>query len=197
MPGGIVPARLAAFRILLALEKSQSAHSDDLLHSPEVDRLSPPDRHLATALVMGVLRWQIALDREISAALKRQSKLDSAVLVALRLGAFQLSFLDRVPAHAAIHDSVELTKRAGHRFASGMVNAVLRKLAGARAATSPPNEHDPVAAHPGWMVDRWRALFADEELAALCAYDQASSKRNNQSIQYRSSSRTGDRRPGA
>src|SRR5207253_711213 len=60
------------------------------------------------------------------------AKLDAEVLLALRLGAFQLLHMDRIPAHAAIDESVEITKQAGHRFASGMVNAVLRKLAASR-----------------------------------------------------------------
>ena len=79
--------------------------------------------------MLGVLRWQIELDRRIRTFLKHpNAKLDAEVLIALRLGAFQLLHMDRIPAHAAIDESVELTKQAGHRFASGMVNAVLRKV---------------------------------------------------------------------
>ncbi len=128
-------------------------------------------RRIATSpptLVMGVLRWQLVLDARISAALNRQTKLDAAVATALRLGAFQLLLLDRIPPHAAIHDSVELTKRAGHRFASGLVNAVLRKI----AAASPCSPADNIAAHPAWLIARWKRLFTQSELDALCAYDQ-------------------------
>ena len=128
-PGRISPARKAAFHILLAVERGQS-HSDDLLRGKAVNALSAPDRNLATALVLGVLRWQIQLDHQIRALLARpNAKLDPEVLIALRLGAFQLLHMDRIPARAAIDESVELAKQAGHRFASGMVNAVLRKLA--------------------------------------------------------------------
>jgi 16S rRNA (cytosine967-C5)-methyltransferase len=123
------PARKAAFDILLAVERGHS-HSDDLLRSKAVNALSPPDRNLATTLVLGVLRWQILLDHQLQALLKHpNAKLDAQVRIALRLGAFQLLHLDRIPARAAIDESVELAKQAGHRFASGMVNAVLRKLA--------------------------------------------------------------------
>ena len=126
-------ARHAAFAILMAVERGQ-AHSDDLLRGNSVSNLSPPDRHLTTALVLGVLRWQIQLDQQLRTLLtKPDAKLDSEVLISLRLGAFQLLHLDRIPVRAAIDESVELTKQSGHRFASGMVNAVLRKLA-ARAA---------------------------------------------------------------
>ncbi len=113
----------------MAVERGK-AHSDDLLRGKAVDALSPADRNLTTALVLGVLRWQIRLDAQIKSLLKKpNAKLDPEVLIALRLGAFQLLFLDRIPAHAAIDESVELTKQSGHRFAAGMVNAVLRGVA--------------------------------------------------------------------
>ena len=87
------------------------------------------DRNLVTALVLGVLRWQMVFDARVRPLLKRPgARLDPEVLIALRLGAFQFLHMDRIPAHAAIGESVELAKAAGHRFASGMVNAVLRKL---------------------------------------------------------------------
>ena len=125
----ISPARKAAYNILSAVERGQS-HSDDLLRSKAVNALSAPDRNLATALVLGVLRWQIQLDHQIRALLARpNAKLETEVLIALRLGAFQLLHMDRIPARAVLSESVELVKHAGHHFASGMVNAVLRKLA--------------------------------------------------------------------
>jgi 16S rRNA (cytosine967-C5)-methyltransferase len=131
-PAEISPARKAAYHILLAVERGHS-HSDDLLRGKAVNALSAPDRNLVTTLVLGVLRWQIQLDHQIHALLARpNAKLDAEVLIALRLGAFQLLHLDRIPARAAIDESVELAKQAGHRFASGMVNAVLRKLANAQ-----------------------------------------------------------------
>ena len=128
-PSAIIsPARKAAFTILLAVERGQS-HSDDLLRGKEINALSSADRNLTTTLVLGVLRWQIQLDHRIQALLKRpNAKLDADILIALRLGAFQLLHLDRIPARAVLSESVELAKQAGHRFASGMVNAVLRKL---------------------------------------------------------------------
>jgi 16S rRNA (cytosine967-C5)-methyltransferase len=163
----IAPARLAAFRILEEMERSTSAHSDTLLHGHATERLSQQDRNLTTTLVMGVLRWQLALDSLIQKRLHHAATLDDAVAIALRLGAFQLLLLDRIPTHAAIHDSVELVKRAGHRFAAGLVNAVLRKLAAER-----PLSLDPLDAHPEWMVDRWRTQLGHDAAAKLCAYDQ-------------------------
>src|ERR1019366_1159624 len=124
----------AAFDVLMAVERGNS-HSDELLRGHAVSALSAPDRNLATALVLGVLRWQIRLDYQLQALLTRPNgKLDPEIRIALRMGAFQLLQMDRIPARAVIDESVELAKQAGHRFASGMVNAVLRKLA---AGTSP------------------------------------------------------------
>ena len=144
----ISPARKAAFKILLTVERG-AVRADELLREPTVDALSAADRNLTTALVLGVLRWQIRLDEQIRPLLKHpNARLDEEVRIALRLGAFQLLHLDRIPAHAAIDESVELAKRAGHRYASGMVNAVLRKLANVpgvdRARTS--LEQDPAGA---------------------------------------------------
>jgi 16S rRNA (cytosine967-C5)-methyltransferase len=172
----ISPARKAAFDILLAVERSQG-HSDDLLRSPAVDTLAAADRNLATALVLGVLRWQILLDHEIRPLLKRpNAKLDPEALIALRLGVFQLRFLDRVPAHAAIDESVELAKQAGHRFASAMVNAVLRRVA-KLAPLDALRDDSPAGlalkfAHPAWMVERWVHFYGFDATRAICMHGQ-------------------------
>ncbi len=165
----ISAARRAAFAILEAVEKGRS-HADDLLRGREVAALSLLDRNLSTALVLGTLRWQIDLDRRIRPLLKHpNAKLDSEVLIVLRLGAFQLLHMDRIPAHAAIDESVELAKHSGHRFASGMVNAVLRKLAASPAAPAA----DFRQAWPAWMVERWTAAYGEETACALCRNGQS------------------------
>ena len=103
-----------------------------MLRSKAVEALSALDKNLATTLVMGVLRWRILLEQRIAAILTRaDDRLLEPVQVALELGAFQLLLLDRIPAHAAIFESVELTKASGNPHAAGMVNAVLRKLVNA------------------------------------------------------------------
>ena len=171
----ISPARKAAFAVLMAVERGQS-HSDDLLRGKAVNALSAPDRNLATALVLGVLRWQIRLDRQLQALLTRPyGKLDSVVLIALRLGAFQVLHLDRIPAYAAIDDSVELAKQAGRRFASGMINAVLRQL----SVAPPVHFSEETAAelalahsHPVWVIERWASFFGLEAARAICRHDQ-------------------------
>jgi len=170
----VSPARKAAFAILMAVERGQS-HSDDLLRGKAVDALSVSDRNLATALVLGVLRWQIRLDHQLQVLLKRpNAKLDPEIRIALRLGAFQILQMDRIPARAAIDESVELAKQAGHRFASGMVNAVLRKLSETRFDFSEENaaELALAQAHPVWMVERWAGFYGLEATQAICRYGQ-------------------------
>jgi 16S rRNA (cytosine967-C5)-methyltransferase len=172
----IAPARAAAFGILLKVSTTD-AHSDELLRSHNVDRLSAQDRALTTTLVMGTLRWQITLDAQIRPLLARPgAKLAPTVETALRLGAYQLMHLDRIPVHAAIGESVELVKQAGERFASGMVNAVLRKLANApkSASTTPKNPAQVAAAyaHPQWMVERWASAFGLDTATAICRFNQ-------------------------
>ncbi|KAA6458629.1 methyltransferase domain-containing protein [Acidobacteria bacterium AB60] len=164
----VSPARKAAFNILLTLERGH-AHSDELLRGRAVSALSSQDRNLATALVLGVLRWQLQLDEQFRPLLKRpNAKLDPQVLIALRLAAFQLLHLDRVPASAAIDESVELTKQSGHRFASGMVNAVLRKLAASPRQSAPAAP----AAYPDWMRDRWQSFFGPDQACSICDHGQ-------------------------
>jgi 16S rRNA (cytosine967-C5)-methyltransferase len=190
----VSPARRAAFQVLLAVERGHS-HSDDLLRSKAVDALSAPDRHLATALVLGVLRWQIQLDHATRAFLTRpNAKLDAEIRVAMRMGAFQILHMDRIPARAAIDESVGLAKQAGHRFASGMVNAVLRKLAPSAAlyqgttsvvpetpanlapevlsSDSPAADLALTYAHPAWLVERWMSIYGVEAARAICAHAQ-------------------------
>jgi len=126
----IAPARTAAFDILLRIEQ-HDAYASELLHSGPYARLSPADHGLGTELVMGVLRWRSLVDAEIGRfSDKGVGKLDIEVLTALRLAAYQLLFLDRIPRRAAVHESVELVKRARKVSAAPFANAVLRKLAG-------------------------------------------------------------------
>ena len=167
----VSPARKAAFQILLKIEGG-TAHSDDLLRGSAVTALAPVDRNLATALVLGVLRTQLRLDAALRPLLARPgARLDAEVRIALRLGAYQLLHMDRIPARAAIDESVELTKQSGHRFASGMVNAVLRKLAPASSALrTADSDRD---AYPAWLTERWARQFGDEAACAICRYGQA------------------------
>ncbi len=172
----ISPARSAAFEILERVALTD-AHSDDLLHSSRLTPLSQADRNLATTLVLGVLRWQIALDALIKPLLARPDiELASPVATAIRLGAFQLRHLDRIPAHAALSESVELVRAAGHGHAAGMVNAILRKLTRTAPPRVPLVETTAALAerlsHPGWLVARWQKIYGRAATVAVCEHDQ-------------------------
>jgi 16S rRNA (cytosine967-C5)-methyltransferase len=124
----ISPARVAAFEILLRVER-ENAYASELLHSARYSKLSPADHGLAMEVVMGVLRWRSLLDAEIARfSSQKIDKLDPEVLTALRMATFQIAFLDRVPARAAVHESVELVKHARKRSAAAFANALLRKV---------------------------------------------------------------------
>ena len=108
----VSPARAAASDILLQVEQ-QDAYASELLHSERLSKLSAADRALTTEIVMGVLRWRSKLDSAIAAnSVHRLEKLDAEVRVALRIATYQLLYLDRIPARAAVNESVELVKRA-------------------------------------------------------------------------------------
>jgi len=177
----VSPARDAAFDILLRVEQ-KAAYASELLHSsPRLARLSPADRALCTELVMGVLRWQSRLDHTLADLISRPlARLDREVLLALRLAAYQLIFLQRIPSHAAVNDSVELVKRKRKRSAAPFVNAILRRL------RTNPLSPEPVLApgtatvpdlaqldsHPLWLVERWAIRFGLDKAARICSYDQ-------------------------
>jgi 16S rRNA (cytosine967-C5)-methyltransferase len=176
----VSPARAVAFEILLRVEREKS-YAAELLHSTPLAKLSPRDHGLATELVMGVLRWQSLLDHRLAAASSQKiERLDDEVLAALRLGVYQLKFLSRVPARAAIFESVELVKAARKRSAASFVNAILRKIADARAEDTFAQigkSPDAItlaqsAAHPPWMVARWSEHYGLEVARQICAHDQ-------------------------
>ena len=174
----ISPARSTAFDILLRVDQ-QDAFASELLHATAYQKLSTTDHRLMTDLVMGVLRWQSRLDEEIghNSSLKI-SKIDPEVLTALRLATYQLIFLDRIPPRAAIHESVELVKRARKRSAGPFANAVLRKMAGSGAeplkveACLTARDLGRVFAHPLWLVERWVGEFGFATTRKICTYDQ-------------------------
>ena len=187
----ITPARRVAFEILTLVGEGKG-HSDELLHGVRADDLSEPDRHLATALVMGVLRWQIALDATLRKLLERpEQRLAEPVAIALRLGAFQLLHLDRIPAHAALSESVEMCRAAGEPHAAGMVNAVLRKLAASKQVSEEGEtmraERRPIfettaafaerLGHPAWLVERWVRAYGRDAAIKICEADQAEAER--------------------
>jgi len=173
----ISPARAAAFDILLRVER-ESSYASELLHSASYERLSTPDHALMTELVMGVLRWRSRLDEEVARASSQPlSKLDLEILIALRLALYQFRWLDRIPPRAALHESVELVKRARKRSAAPFVNAVLRKLSttAEQSATegASPEILAAIFAHPPWLVERWANEFGLSVAHKICQHSQS------------------------
>jgi 16S rRNA (cytosine967-C5)-methyltransferase len=130
---------------------------------------------------MGVLRWRSVLDGHIAQhSSQKLARLDAEVLTTLRLAAYQLLFLDRVPQRAAVHESVELVRRARKRSAVPFVNAVLREFAGTGkqntangiAAARTPSELAELSAHPQWLVERWVEKYGLDVARQICASGQ-------------------------
>lgn len=155
----ISPARIAAFEILTKIEK-EKAFSSVLLPLYE-EKLEAKDRALCHALTLGILRKQIYLDRIIDAAANHK-KIDSAVRIALRLGIYQLLFLDKIPDYSAISESVNLVQYAKKTSAKGFVNAILRRVSREQFEFNYADEVERVSvetSHPRWLIENWANQF--------------------------------------
>jgi len=163
----ISPARLAGFDVLLKVE-TERAYSSILLPIVE-ERLSSVDRALCHELVLGTLRQQLYLDR-VTDIYAGGKKLDGAVRVAIRLGLYQLRFLDKIPEYSAVNESVALVQKARKTSAKGFVNAILRKAAKEWPEIAFADEIDRVSvetSHPRWLVERWANEFGPDQAEAL------------------------------
>jgi 16S rRNA (cytosine967-C5)-methyltransferase len=173
-------ARKIAFEVLRRVE-AEGAYASDLLHAELRAEVKAEDARLATELVLGVLRWRRLLDFLLERSLKKPvARLDLPVALALRMGLYQLRFLARVPARAAVNESVELVKQARKASAATLVNAVLRRAAD--EATTSAEEFLPadiagaerlgiLHSHPTWMVERWLEQFGEERTIGLLEAD--------------------------
>jgi 16S rRNA (cytosine967-C5)-methyltransferase len=116
-----------------------------------------------------VLRQQAALDAVIRPLVRASwGRVSEPLRDILRLGAYQLRFLDRVPSHAAVDTTVALAREAGGSRSAGFVNAVLRRMS---AAPSTRAEGGDASTHPAWLVERWRGAYGDEAAAALVTWN--------------------------
>ena len=163
-PSMIAPARVAAYEILSTLSAGRADLPTAIAHARESLR-DDRDRALAAEIATGVQRWRAALDYLIAHFAKRPlDRLDPEIVEILRLSAYQLLHLTRVPASAVVDDAVNLTGKVGKRSASGFVNAVLRALSRNRAALPLP----PRPAHGCRSRARSR-LFEHHALASAMA----------------------------
>ncbi len=158
--GSISPARRVAFTTLV--RTAGGAFASDLLDSLSRG-LDSRDAGLAAEIVFGCLRRQAQLDFLISL---RNPKLKATpeVRAALRMGVYQICFLDRIPAHAAVSESVELVRRAGQASAAGLVNAILRRT---RRTGAPFPDRPTTLSCPAWLLDRWSAQYGAPATTAI------------------------------
>ncbi len=186
----IAPARVAAYRVLSAVSAGRALLPDVLAatrHGLPDDR----DKALTGEIAIGVQRWRSALDHVVAHASKRPiDRLDPEVLEILRLSAYQLLYLTRIPASAVVDDAVKLTGRVGKQSARGLVNAVLRTISRERDSLPlPARPDDPedreaslaylsvTLSHPRWLVSRWYGtirLRSDRSLASVQQRTRAS-----------------------
>ncbi len=181
----MTPARLAAARVLVALDRGRTTLS------AEVERERPEladrrDQGLFLELAAGTTRWRAELDARLGVRLHRPlEELTPELRAILRLAAYQLHHLDRVPAHAIVHESVETARALRQDRAAGFVNGVLRSLvrAGRRPVGLPVRPTDPsqtdaalsylsvTLSHPRWLVARWLARVGFEACERWCVFN--------------------------
>jgi 16S rRNA (cytosine967-C5)-methyltransferase len=174
------PRQIAA-RVLRQRETGPEFTENLLENALSRARLSPADRGLCQEMVYGVVRWQATLDWLIARKTSgREQK--PALQNLLRLGLYQIFWLDRIPPHAAVHETVELAKRSGYGSQAGFINAVLRGFLREEGATKNLlaglriNEPALGFSQPEWLVERWRKNFGDEKTLRLLEWNNTPPK---------------------
>jgi len=168
-------SRSTAFEVLRRVEERRGEPASLLSH-PRYRSLSSADRDLATEIVFGVLRWRASLDWFLAHHTSRPlAELDSTILLALRMGLYQIRHLDRVPERAAVDESVRLAEAYGEARGKGLVNAVLRSVLRQPGAPAfPTKEADPVGylatalSHPRWLAERYLHRLGLQRAEARC-----------------------------
>lgn len=173
-------ARTTALQVLCAMKRADAWADAALKAQITRDRLSPQDAALCTRLVYGVLQNRMLLDFWLAAyCTQKPDHLQFPLLDILRLGTYQIVFLDKVPDSAAVNESVNLTRQVGRAQASGLVNAVLRKIVQNKNDLPKPDNRDAVQyisltySHPKWLVKRLVKLLGAEGAEAFCKSNNA------------------------
>ncbi|MBL8148300.1 MAG: 16S rRNA (cytosine(967)-C(5))-methyltransferase RsmB [Blastocatellia bacterium] len=182
----VSPARRTAFEILSRVDFEQS-YASNLLASKSLDLLSAEDRRLCYELVLGLLRHQNKIDYLLtSLSGKKVERLDKEVVIALRLGLYQLNYLSRLPERAVVNESVNIVKATGKSSASGFVNAVLRKALQIDSKQLIAKVADPLQrasfeyCHPEWLLKKW-----SEKIGLQAACQLAEANNNNPQTTFR------------
>jgi 16S rRNA (cytosine967-C5)-methyltransferase len=174
------PRQIAAR--VLGQRRANSLFVEDLLEIALANaQLSSADRGLCQEIVYGIVRWQATLDWLIAQKTGgREQK--PALQNLLRLGLYQIFWLDRIPDHAAVHETVELAKQNGFGPQAGFVNAILRGYLREAAETKKLLAELKISnpaigwSHPEWLVEKWRRNFGDEKTAQLLAWNNTPPK---------------------
>ena len=159
-------ARQTAFEILNKIQRDNSYSNLALDHALDKADTDNKEKKFVSALVYGVTERRITLDYNLSLYLSQPiKKLKPEVLTALRLGAYQILFMDKIPVSAAVNESVKLSKKNGAAFASGLVNAVLRKIISNGLKTDGSMSVNYSA--PEWLCDMWCKSYGRENAEKL------------------------------
>jgi 16S rRNA (cytosine967-C5)-methyltransferase len=170
------PRQIAAR--ILSQRQTSGEFTENLLETALASaRLSPADRGLCHELVCGVVRWLATLDCLIARKTDPARQQRPALVNLLRLGLYQIFWLDRIPPHAAVHETVELAKQAGHGSQAGFINAVLRsylrEAVAIKKILADMKRSQPALgwSHPEWLVEKWRRQFGEEKTRELLAWN--------------------------
>lgn len=176
-------ARALALQILYEVHTKGSYANLALSAALKQHELPPQERALCTELVYGTLRRQGTIDCVLAKFCKqRLNKLPARILLAMRLGAYQLLYMDKIPASAAVNEAVKLVRRWGHSGTAGLTNAVLRNIDRNREQIAagecfPDEAKEPAAhlaakySHPEWLMAEWVARFGFDEATQLAKFD--------------------------
>jgi 16S rRNA (cytosine967-C5)-methyltransferase len=183
----ISPARIVAYEILTKIETEKS-YSSVLLPLGE-EKLEPKDRGLCHEITLGTLRKQIYLDAIIE-KLTKDKKVDTAIRIILRSALYQLMFLDKIPAHAAINDAVNLTQKVKKTSAKGFVNVILRRFTREIIELDFADKIERISvetSHPRWLIERWIRQFGIVETERL-----ANTNNETPKLDFRFTAKTSD-----
>ena len=175
------PRQIAAR--VLSQRLTSGEFTENLLETAlAASHLAPADRGLCHELVCGVVRWQATLDCLIARKADPARQQRPALINLLRLGLYQIFWLDRIPPHAAVHETVELAKHSGYGAQAGFINAVLRgylrEADEIRKILADMKSSQPALgwSHPEWLVDKWRGQFGEEQTRQLLEWNNTPPK---------------------
>jgi 16S rRNA (cytosine967-C5)-methyltransferase len=174
------PRQIAAR--VLGQRRANGIFVEELLERALADaQFSPADRRLCQEIIYGIVRWQATLDWLIARKTNEREQ-KSALQNLLRLGLYQIFWLDRIPDHAAVHETVELVKQSGFGPQAGFVNAVLRgylreahetkKLLAELKISNPAIGHS----HPQWLIEKWQKRFGAKKTSQLLEWNNTPPK---------------------